>query len=84
MEIVYIDHYGNAITGVRAGMLSDSDSIEIAGVLCEYRRTFSEAGDGSPFWYANSNGLVEIATNADSAGRTLTLSIGQSLRVIRS
>lgn len=82
-EIVYIDHYGNAITGLRAAMLTEGDGIEIAGVLCEYRRTFSAAGDARPFWYANSNGLVEIATNADSAKRALTLTLGQSFRVIR-
>ena len=35
-----------------------------------------------PFWYVNSNGLVEIAMNQADAARTLGLEIGMQLQVI--
>jgi S-adenosylmethionine hydrolase len=80
-RVVYIDHYGNAITGLRAGRLATSAAVDIAGVNCAYRRTFSEAAPDTPFWYANANGLVEIAIAAASAASALRLVVGQSFRV---
>ncbi len=76
-EVVYLDHYGNAITGLRAGRLAPSARIEIAGMDCRYRRTFSDAAPDTPFWYANANGLVEIAVAGGSAASVLNLAVGQ-------
>ena len=77
-ELVYLDHYGNAMTGLRAARLAPSARIEIAGVDCAYRRTFSDAAPDTPFWYANANGLVEIAAAGASAASLLHLAVGQS------
>jgi S-adenosylmethionine hydrolase len=81
-EIVYVDHYGNAMTGLRAGSLASDAAIEIAGRRLERRRTFSDAGTGEAFWYENANGLVEISVNRGRADRDLDLAIGVPLRVI--
>jgi S-adenosylmethionine hydrolase len=75
-EVVYVDHYGNAITGLRASRLDPEDCVEVAGRTLEYRRTFSEATPGEAFWYQNANGLVEIAVNGGSAAQVLGLSVG--------
>jgi S-adenosylmethionine hydrolase len=80
-QVVYIDHYGNAITGLRATQLALSARIEIAGVVCTYQRTFSDAAPDTPFWYANANGLVEIAVAGASAASALNVAVGQSFWV---
>jgi len=80
-EIVYLDQFGNAITGLRASGISKAGKIEIAGKKCEFRRTFGEAEQGTPFWYENANGLVEIALAQGHAVRELGLEVGTPLSV---
>lgn len=79
-EIVYIDVYGNAISGIRAAAVSRDTCFEVAGRQCEYRRVFAEAQPGQVFWYENSNGLVEIAVAEGSAAAVLGLGVGDALR----
>ena len=81
-EIVYIDHYGNAMTGLRAAMVPQSARLVVAERTLERARTFSDQPPGTAFWYENSNGLVEIAVNQGRADRTLGLSIGSPVAVV--
>ncbi len=74
-RVIYIDHYGNAWTGVRAELAAGSD-LEVRGRRLARRRVFSEAAKGEAFWYANSVGLVEIAANRASAEALLGLNVG--------
>ncbi len=75
-EIVFVDRFGNGITGIRAS------EAPMAGILClgDHRlpraRTFSDVPAGQGFWYENANGLVEIAVNRGRADRTFDLSPG--------
>jgi len=82
-EIIYIDGFGNAMTGVRAASLPVEAVISVGDRALEYRRTFAAAAPGEVFWYANSLGLVEVAANGDSAALQLGLSIGDPLAVRR-
>ena len=75
-EILYIDHYGNAMTGIRADSLDSDRPLEINGCQLEYVRTFSLAEKGRPFWYRNSAGLVELAVNSGSIAELLDLKLG--------
>jgi S-adenosyl-L-methionine hydrolase (adenosine-forming) len=75
-EIVYIDHYGNAMTGLRADCLSADAALLVAGRRILSSRTFSDVVPGSAFWYRNSNGLAEIAVNLGRADHVLGLAIG--------
>ena len=75
-EIVYLDHYGNAMTGLRPAMLPVSARLSVAGHMLERARTFGDRPAGTAFWYENSNGLAEIAVNQGRADRDLGLSIG--------
>jgi S-adenosyl-L-methionine hydrolase (adenosine-forming) len=75
-EIVYIDRYGNGITGVRASVLAPNATLEICGQTIGPARTFSDLPIGAPFWYPNSNGLVEIAVNQDRASRVVGFDVG--------
>lgn len=83
-EVVYVDAYGNAITGLRAEQLPLTARLEIAGVTCSYRRTFADAPPQTPFWYANANGLVEIAVSEASARAVLASQVGQKFIVMHS
>jgi hypothetical protein len=74
--VLYVDRFGNAITGVRATVVQDTAALAVNGRSLPQARTFSATGEGSAFWYANSNGLVEIAVNRGRADETLGLRVG--------
>jgi hypothetical protein len=76
-EIIYIDHYGNAFSGLRAQDLPRDARIGVAGRSLGHARVFSAVPAGEVFWYENSLGLVEIAGNSCSASAKLGLQIGQ-------
>ena len=80
-EIVYVDHFGNAMTGLRAAMLPPNARLAAAGRVLERARTFSNRSPGAAFWYENSNGLAEIAVNDGRADRELGLSIGMPVEI---
>lgn len=78
-EVVYIDHYGNAMTGVRACVLEEGARLSVHGRELSFARTFSEARASEPFWYANANGLAEIALKEASAASQLGLRVGDEI-----
>jgi S-adenosyl-L-methionine hydrolase (adenosine-forming) len=80
-EIVYIDHFGNAMTGLRAVMLPHDARLVTTARVLEHARTFSDRPPGTAFWYENSNGLVEIAVNRGRADRELGLTIGIPIEI---
>jgi hypothetical protein len=80
-EIVYLDHYGNAMTGLRASAISARARLIAAGRVVAGARTFGDRAPGEPLWYENANGLVEIAVNRGRADRTLNLVVGMSISV---
>jgi S-adenosylmethionine hydrolase len=79
---VYVDHFGNAMTGVRAAMLPSDARLAVTGRVLERAKTFSDLPPGAAFWYENSNGLVEIAVNQGRADRDLGLAIGTPVETI--
>lgn len=78
-EVIYIDGFGNAMTGRRAVIVDAGAKFKVNGREVKWARTFAEAPEGAPFWYENSNGLVEIAVNRGSAALQLDLHIGTPL-----
>jgi len=81
-EIVYIDHYGNAMTGVRAATLPPGARLAAGGQLLAQARTFSDLPPGQAFWYGNANGLAEIAVNRGRADAVLGLAIGSPISIV--
>lgn len=77
-EVIFIDHFGNAITGLRAGCVDTNAKLDINGHTLIYARTFSDVAVGQAFWYENANGLIEVAMNQGNASQALALSIGTS------
>jgi S-adenosylmethionine hydrolase len=80
-EIVYLDHYGNAMTGLRAGVLAKSTRLVAGGREISPAHTFSAVPEGAAFWYENSTGLAEIAVNLGRADAALGLKIGSPVEV---
>jgi S-adenosylmethionine hydrolase len=81
-EIVYIDGYGNAMTGLRAAALPKKTGLAVGGRVLRRARTFSDVPPGTAFWYENSNGLAEIAVNAGRTDSVLSLAIGTPISVV--
>lgn len=81
-RIVYIDHYGNAISGLRASSLSEESTIAVGRHRLKCARVFAEVPPGQGFWYRNANGLVEIAVNQGSAQRVLELAVGDRIEIL--
>jgi S-adenosyl-L-methionine hydrolase (adenosine-forming) len=81
-EILYVDHYGNALTGLAAGAVSPAAALTVHGKRVPAARIFAEAPSGSAFWYENSVALVEIAANGASAATMLGLAVGDRVDVV--
>lgn len=79
--VVYVDHYGNAITGLRAARCPPGANLTVAGTRLAPARVFGEVAPGTAFWYENSTGLVEIAVNQGSAAARLGLKVGDAVAI---
>ncbi|HYW92935.1 MAG TPA: SAM-dependent chlorinase/fluorinase [Gammaproteobacteria bacterium] len=80
-EVVYIDHYGNAMTGLPGARVGPGSVLHAGGRRFLSARTFSDLPPGGAFWYVNSCGLAELALNQDSAARVIGLSTGTAVEV---
>ncbi|MGB5338264.1 MAG: SAM-dependent chlorinase/fluorinase [Gammaproteobacteria bacterium] len=75
-RVVYIDRFGNAMTGVRASAVAADAVLNVNGHTLQAARTFSDVAAGTAFWYANANGLVEFAVNRGRADAVLGVKAG--------
>jgi S-adenosyl-L-methionine hydrolase (adenosine-forming) len=80
-EIVYVDRYGNALTGLRGTQVPAEAGLVAGGRSIAPAATFSAVPPGEALWYVNSNGLAEIAVNGGSAAATLGLEIGNAVTI---
>ncbi len=78
-KVVYVDDYGNLITGVRACVLDRDEGLRVAGRQIRFARTFCEVRPGEVFWYENAFGLVEIAVNQGRADLTIGIGPGDEV-----
>lgn len=80
--VLYIDHFGNAITGLRAAQLDSQAKLKVGDHTLSHARTFSAVAPGQAFWYENANGLVEIAVNQGAAARTLGIAAADTVLIV--
>ncbi|MDZ7584106.1 MAG: SAM-dependent chlorinase/fluorinase [Thiobacillus sp.] len=80
-RVIYIDHYGNAWTGVRE--VPQDARVSAAGEQFRHGESFGFAGKGDGFWFNNSVGLLELAVNRGSAAATFGLKVGDPVQVQR-
>lgn len=81
-QVIYVDGFGNAMTGLRAADLSEGAVLAADGRPVPRARTFGAVPAGAAFWYENSLGLAEIAVNQGSAAATLGLDIGAPVAIM--
>ncbi len=75
-EVIYIDGFGNLMTGLRADLHPDCEQLRYKGSLIPRARTFSDKAEGEAFFYENSQGLLEIAVNCGSAQAHFAAHVG--------
>ena len=80
--VVYVDGYGNAMTGLRAAHLPSGARIRVGGQTLCRAETFGSVPSGAAFWYENSNGLAELSVNRGSAQSVLRLTVGCPFEVV--
>jgi len=80
--IVYVDAFGNAMTGIRAKTIPSNQQLQIGDTRLDPAEVFSSVAIGECMYYVNSIGLLEIAANQDSATRMLNIRVGQSVAII--
>jgi S-adenosylmethionine hydrolase len=82
-RIIYIDHFGDAWTGLRAEHVSQAARITAGGHRFAYAPTFSGVDRGAGLWFANSVGLLELAVNRGNAAQAFDLKVGDRVQVER-
>ena len=80
-RVIYVDHYGNAWTGLR-DVPADA-RVSAAGQLFGHAASFGFVGKGEGLWFINSVGLLELAVNRGSAAAAYGLKVGDPVRVQR-
>jgi hypothetical protein len=80
-EVIYVDGFGNAMTGLRAGQVPDGRGLDVGGVQLARARTFSDVPPGTAFCFENANGLIEIAVNRGRASELFGLKIGVPVKI---
>lgn len=78
-EIIYIDHFGNCMTGIRPKSLDKQLVLRADHQDIVNAETFSDVKQGKALWYENSNEMIEIAVNQGSAAEVLKLEIGSHI-----
>lgn len=80
--VIYVDAYGNAMTGLRPRTWPAETRLTAAERHLPQATTFGAVAPGEAFWYINSLGLAEIAVNQGSAADQLGLTVGDPVTVV--
>lgn len=80
-RVLYVDHYGNAWTGLRA--VPRDARVSAAGESFRYGESFGFVEKGEGLWFVNSAGLLELAVNRGSAAAVHGLKVGDPVQVQR-
>ncbi len=81
-RVIYVDHYGNAWTGLRD--VPDDARVSIQGEPFQHSDSFGFVARGEGFWFLNSVGLLELAVNRGSAAAKFGLKVGDPVQVQRA
>jgi S-adenosylmethionine hydrolase len=80
-RVIHVDHYGNALTGMRARNVDRGATLVVRDREIRRADVFGAVSVADVFWYENSIGLVEIAANRASAADMLGLRLGEAVEV---
>jgi S-adenosylmethionine hydrolase len=78
-EVIYVDAFGNAVTGIRASVVPSHSVVNLGGYSLMKATTFIDVPPGQAFWYENASGLIEIAVNRGHAADRFMLRVGSPI-----
>ena len=84
-HIIYIDHFGNALSDISAAVIAALGARDQLQVECVGRRltgvaaTYAEGSPGAPLALISSDGLLEIAVRNGDAAQLLGLRVGDEV-----
>ncbi len=81
-EVIYIDHFGNAITGIHCNQINKQQELKIKQHKLKYAEKFSDVGEGESFWYCNSNNLVELSVREGSCCMILSINNADKVKLV--
>ena len=79
-EIVYLDHFGNAIANIVPGQ-GVSQVCVPDKVQCEIRKFYRDAPRSQPSALVGSSGFLEIAVNGGNAAQMFAITLGDAVEV---
>lgn len=80
--VVYVDGFGNVMTGYRALSAGGAGTkVSVGSLTIPWARTFSDVPHGRGFWYENAHGLIELAVNQGSAAEQFGLRPGDGVTI---
>jgi hypothetical protein len=87
-RIIYIDHFGNCISNIRAEHLAHLGPIEDLYVFIPDRwlgivQTYANVPQGAPLALIGSDGYLEVAVRNGNANQSLGIALGTEIRVRR-
>lgn len=82
-RVIYIDHYGNAWSGIRGASLPKATRVVARNGEFQHAQTFGSVAKGEGFWFVNSVGLLELAINRGNAAEKLGLKVGDMVQVFK-
>jgi len=82
-KVIYIDTFGNLMTGIQSKALQSDETIEILNYKLSKTQTFSDADRGSLFVYENAVGLLEIAANCANAKEILQITEFPPVKILK-
>lgn len=85
-RVIYVDHFGNAITNITEADLRpfprDTLFVSIDAVhTCGIETTYATVDIGAPVAFINSWGMLEIAVRNGSAAHRFAIHTGQSIQI---
>lgn len=84
-EVVYVDRFGNVVTGLDSGDLfveaEYGDEVSVDGTTLPLRPSYGHVPQGEPLCTVGSHGNLEIAVNDGSASDRFDLSPGDLVEV---
>ena len=81
-EVIYVDAYGNLMTGIAGSTLDNVCKLRVGSETLTYARIFSDVPEGALFWHRNSSGLVEIAANQARAVDRMDVAPGAKVEIV--
>ena len=82
-RVIYVDQFGNMMTGIAFDDLDDSETVAINTVPLVRARTFGEVEQGCLFVYRNAVGLLEIAANGGDAQKIVYETGGADIKIVK-